>query len=78
MSSLALEICEFHQNYTTETGRLFFRRRTQQLPLATKVIVFGHVSKEMLAPKANARDNIPSRMRSRVLTFEASGKITWA
>ena len=26
----------------------------------TKVIVFGHVSIEMLSPKPNARDNIPS------------------
>ena len=30
---------------TTETGRLFFRRRTKQLPLARKENVLGHVPK---------------------------------
>ena len=32
-------------NITTETGRLFFRRRTKQLPLARKPNVLGHVPK---------------------------------
>ena len=36
-------ICAKH--YTTETGRLFFRRRTKQLPLARKPNVLGHVAK---------------------------------
>ena len=31
--------------FTTETGRLFFRRRTKQLPLARKPNVLGHVAK---------------------------------
>ena len=57
---------------TTETGRLFSRRHTYQLPVATKVIVFGHVSKEMLSPKANARDNIPSHFFARVLAVYRS------
>ena len=35
--------------------------------LVTKVIVFGHVSKKMLAPKANARDKIPSHFFARAL-----------
>lgn len=34
--------------------------------LATKVIVFGHVTKKaMLTQKANARDNIPSHFFAR-------------
>ena len=37
----------------------FFLEKVK-LPLATRVIVFGHMSKEMLSPKPNARDNIPS------------------
>ena len=31
------------------------------------MIVFGHVSKEMLSPKANAHDNIPSHFFARAL-----------
>ena len=35
--------------FTTETGRLFFRRRTKQLPLARKPNVLGHVAKRTWA-----------------------------
>ena len=35
--------CEWR--ITTETGRLFFRRRTKQLPLARKPNVLGHGAK---------------------------------
>ena len=35
------------------------------MSVATKVNVFGHVSKEMLSPIANARDNIPSHFFAR-------------
>ena len=47
----------------------FFRRRTKEFPLATKVIVFGLVSKKMLAQKANAPDNIPSHFLARALAL---------
>ena len=55
--------------HTTETGRLFFRRRAKEFPLAIKVIVFGLVSKKMLAQKANAPDNIPSHFLARALAL---------
>ena len=45
-------ICVF--SITTETGRLFFRRRRKQLPLARKENVLGHVA-------LNTRKYIPSR-----------------
>ena len=44
---------------TTELGRLFFRRRTKQLPLATKTCVLGHVGYSCQNEKVNAREHIP-------------------
>ena len=37
------------QRFTTETGRLFFRTRSKQLPLARKENVLGHVEKRVWA-----------------------------
>ena len=44
---------------TTELGRLFFRRRTKQLPLATKTCVLGHVGYSCQNEKVNAHEHIP-------------------
>ena len=38
------------------------------------MIVFGHVSKEMLSPKVNARDNIPSHFFARALASSSANE----
>ena len=58
----SLSFLASNKEHTTETGRLFFRRRSKQLPLARKETVLGHLAKRTRAPSfALCSSVFPSR-----------------